>query len=211
MAAPVFVDGVTPLNAANLNALGAEVNGKVTNGGGVPKITAQAISAGPPAGPADGDIWIATGVDARGTVWQFRYNAGSASAYKWEFIGGPAVVAPPVDTAENTASGVPVDLATVGPFFALPRPGDYTFEYGCRFSNTLQGNGNMCILAVNNVDLYQQFAVAPNAGSAFWLPFYAKRALAGLTASVAKFQYAAVGGTAYFDSRTLSVLPTRVS
>ena len=53
-----------------------------------PKITSGAISAGPPKTPDDGDIWIALAAGANGENWQFRYNAGSASAYKWEFIGG---------------------------------------------------------------------------------------------------------------------------
>jgi hypothetical protein len=53
-----------------------------------PKVTAGAFSSGPPGSPADGDIWVALSVDANGTAWQFRYNAGSASTYKWEFIGG---------------------------------------------------------------------------------------------------------------------------
>ena len=61
-------------------------------------VTAGPIADGPPASPADGDLWVALGAgttrtrEARtssgGVAWQFRYNAGSASAYKWEFIGG---------------------------------------------------------------------------------------------------------------------------
>ena len=56
------------------------------------KITTSAFSGGPPASPSDGDIWIASGVDSNGTRWQFQYNAGSSSAYKWEFIGGIPMV-----------------------------------------------------------------------------------------------------------------------
>jgi hypothetical protein len=59
--------------------------------GGLPLITTSPISGGPPASPADADIWIATGVDANGTRQSFQYNAGSASAFKWECIGGPPV------------------------------------------------------------------------------------------------------------------------
>src|SRR5262252_1084047 len=50
-------------------------------------ITASAWSSAVPAFPNDGDIWYATGLGG-GLMWTFRYNAGSASAYKWECIGG---------------------------------------------------------------------------------------------------------------------------
>jgi hypothetical protein len=44
--------------------------------------------------PADNDIWIATDVDANGTCWMFQLQLCRASAlYKWEFIGGPPVIA----------------------------------------------------------------------------------------------------------------------
>lgn len=84
------------------------------------KETVSAISGGPPASPADGDIWTATGVDTNGTVWRFRYNAGSASSYKWEFIGGS-----PLYTANNTGTSFNsagwTRIATV----AINRPGEY--------------------------------------------------------------------------------------
>jgi hypothetical protein len=51
------------------------------------KITTGALSAGPPAAPASGDIWHATGVDANGTVWSFVYDP-TQPTYKWCFIGG---------------------------------------------------------------------------------------------------------------------------
>lgn len=56
----------------------------------VGKITVSAFSGGPPASPASGDIWIAYDV-VGGTRWMFQYHAESASAYKWEFMGGPRI------------------------------------------------------------------------------------------------------------------------
>ena len=44
-----------------------------------------------PASPVDGQEHIYT-AGANGECWRFRYNAGSSSAYKWEYIGGAEVV-----------------------------------------------------------------------------------------------------------------------
>lgn len=97
-----------------------------------PKITAGAFGSGPPASPQDGDIWIATGVDGTtGVTWQFRYNAASASSFKWEFIGGaPAIRQDPTRTARsvgtiNTWQTVPGISA-----FTTARAGEYQFMVG---------------------------------------------------------------------------------
>lgn len=78
--------------------------------------------------PIDGDEVILIADAANGVMWHFRYNAGSASALKWEFIGGPPMTAW-VDTSESHAYAADqnqfVDLATVGPQVLAPRGGDY--------------------------------------------------------------------------------------
>src|SRR5262245_9498436 len=81
----------------------------------------------PPASPADGDEWILPADATNGVMWQFRYRAASASAYKWEFIGGPPLVIYIVTTETTTTTGAWVDLTTVGPAFTAPRGGDYLF------------------------------------------------------------------------------------
>jgi hypothetical protein len=68
--------------------------------------------------------------------WRFRYNAGSSSAYKWEFVGGTPVIVG-IPAAETTTSvGVWVDLATVGPAFTVPRAGDYEVQISCAMTDT---------------------------------------------------------------------------
>lgn len=102
---------------------------QINNGGQVlPVITSGAFASGPPGTPSDGDIWLATGVDANGTVWQFRYNAGSASSFKWEFVGGSDL-----QVAQTNLNVVVNTLTTTGGFFysagtmtySAARPGDY--------------------------------------------------------------------------------------
>lgn len=82
------------------------------------------FASGPPSSPSSGDIWIAT-VDANGTRWQFQYNAGSASAYKWEFIGGSPVLLQDTSGSKfvNTLSATWQQIYTGT--IATAREGDY--------------------------------------------------------------------------------------
>jgi hypothetical protein len=94
--------------------------------------------------PSDGNIWAATAVDANGTRWAFQFNAGSGSAFKWEFIGGFPQAVSPVGSI-TTASAVPVDL-TGGPTLTLARAGDYMIEFGDYVTLNVAGINNMTTL-----------------------------------------------------------------
>jgi hypothetical protein len=133
----VFQDSGTTLptysgNGASTLAV-TKVDGVVYPTGKPPRITNSPISGGPPLAPDEGDIWNATGVDANGTRWQFQYNPGSASAYKWEFIGGARRAAGPSGNIA-TASTAMVDL-TGAPTFVIPRTGDYIVDWGMYATN----------------------------------------------------------------------------
>jgi len=105
------------------------------------RTTVASLSGGPPGAPSDGDIWIATNVDGNGARWQFQYNAGSASAFKWEFIGGfPQSIGPAGSI--TTSSAAPVDL-TGGPSLTLARAGDYMVEFGVNATSQVAGANNM--------------------------------------------------------------------
>ena len=95
-------------------------------GQGAPLITNAVMNAAPFTSPYDGQE-VNLQVDAaNGVNWRFRYNAASASAYKWEFVGGSELVVV-VGGGESTTGGVGsyVNLATVGPSIVVPRAGDY--------------------------------------------------------------------------------------
>jgi hypothetical protein len=87
-----------------------------------------------PGSPYDGQVF--TLVDSGGGTtyqWTFRYNAGSASANKWEFIGGT-----PARTASGSgtfATTTPTAL-TAGAQFTIPRAGEYTINFGARMQAT---------------------------------------------------------------------------
>lgn len=102
--------------------------------------TTSPMSGGPPASPGDGDIWIATGVDAAGTRWAFQYNAGSSSVAKWEFIGGPPKVVGGSAGWGASTSTVYTDFSPALSF-TLPRNGDYFFRWGAMvFADTIGTN-----------------------------------------------------------------------
>lgn len=54
------------------------------------KFTTSTLAGGPPGSPADGDIWIATGIGGTSKRWQFQYDSAETT-YKWKFIGGTAL------------------------------------------------------------------------------------------------------------------------
>jgi hypothetical protein len=101
---------------------------------GLPKITSSAYASGPPGSPADGDIWIGLAAGGSGQNWMFRYAAGSSSAYKWEFLGGPEVA---THTRQNNMGGS-VWTPICGSL-AVTRPGDYTLRGGMWGANASSG------------------------------------------------------------------------
>jgi hypothetical protein len=56
-------------------------------------------------------------------AWRFRYNAGSTSTYKWEFIGGaPSLAYEAVDFVISTPT-------PAGPVLTAPRAGQYVLQH----------------------------------------------------------------------------------
>lgn len=180
-----------------------------------PLITTSTMAGGPPGSPADGDIWIATAVDANGTRWQFQYNAGSGSASKWEFIGGRPVLVE-VTAAENTASGGYVALTTAGPAITLARAGDYDVAIGATMYNNTNNCGSRmsydiggtAAVDADNV-LFDQSPTTNSSGVSAYRP-RPKTGLAAATTLTAKYRIAN-GGTGTFQYRWMSVTPVRIA
>jgi hypothetical protein len=179
---------------------------------GTPTIT---YGTTPPASPADGDLWMFPADATNGVIWQFRYRAASASAYKWEFIGGTPALAR-VETSESltTPVGSIVDLATVGPQITLPRDGDYQIYFQAQATNSTVSSN---VLAVNVSGTswpdgsVGQIAIFIPVVNTYFVAGQPGR-YNGITGSrVVKLQYQTNGGTATFLRRVLSVTPIRVS
>lgn len=103
----------------------------------------QASPAGPPAlmisygtslpgSPFDGqEAVLVDSLTAPSYSWRFRYNAGSTSPYKWEFIGGS-----PKFDIESVGVSIAATLGPIGPILPVPRPGVYLVEFHHSFYTT---------------------------------------------------------------------------
>ena len=90
-----------------------------------------------------------------GIIWNFRYRAGSSSAYKWEFIGGPPISTQHNDGTQYTlthAAGTYSDVLTK----AIPLAGDYLINGACLLTTTSGNDAIICIntTASRNINYY---------------------------------------------------------
>jgi hypothetical protein len=86
-----------------------------------------------------------------GAVWTLKYRVGSASAYKWEYLGGAALFASSDSAAEDVTSTTFVAPTTkLG--ITLPLSGDYMIEVGDASWHTVAGAG-----------LYHSYAIGATA------------------------------------------------
>ena len=117
-----WTDNVTPVDKAHMDHIEdglvtADANATTAVTG---KQNAISYGANPPASPADGDLWCFPADAGNGAMWLFRYRAASASAYKWEFVGGAPLWAALTDI--STASGSWVASSSA---LTISRAGDY--------------------------------------------------------------------------------------
>ena len=166
-----------------------------------------------PGAPVDGqEAILVDSLTAPTYIWRFRYNAGSASAFKWEFTGGsPRSVE--VATLETTTSAAYVDLATVGPSFTIPNAGEYVASFGANGIVAVAA-GNLFVAlklgAAAAADTESVSGGTSNAGNAVAL-FGAFRRTAAV-ADVWKLQYKVSSVNAHsFSRRELHILPVRVT
>jgi len=82
-----------------------------------------------PASPADGaEFVLVDSITNPSYQWRFRYNAGSTSAYKWEFIGGAPWEKESGTEDAGSAAVWTVDGRTQ---LVIPRAGDYLVSFTC--------------------------------------------------------------------------------
>lgn len=94
--------------------------------GAAPRTAQVWYGSTPPPSPVDGDEWVFPADATNGVMWRFRYRAASASAYKWEFIGGAPLYG--YNAGPNSMTGTnPADLG--GPNITAPRSGDYMVTF----------------------------------------------------------------------------------
>jgi len=173
-----------------------------------------------PGSPVDGQEAILVDSTTAPTYrWRFRYNAGSSSTFKWEFIGGGAL-SNYLGTQQAVGSASTwVDLGTGQPIVTVPRAGDYRAEWRFRMLNadpaaqqafvtvvpaggtpgTIQAGSTA--IAPSQVTDYSDFANPTRDAS-----------LAAIAASVTlRLMYYATSTNVSFSNRLLAVTPIRVS
>jgi len=201
----VWTDNVTPVDAAKMNNIES----------GIASMFA-ATSATPPGSPVDGQIWYLPA--AAGVTWAFRYNAGSASAYKWEFIGGLPMMA-----YNNTAGSVGsantwTDIGGV-PQITTPRAGDYKIDIQARLANGATAGQAGFVTAVVSGGSPGNFQVGASVMAASqttdvagFLSGAQLADFAGIPAStIIRMMYYSSSTALQFANRTLNVTPIRVS
>lgn len=65
--------------------------------------------------------------NTNGIIWNFRYRAGSSSAYKWEFIGGTPMVANQGTGGQTSSNNYQTSNI---PQITVPLAGDYSVGFG---------------------------------------------------------------------------------
>lgn len=158
----------------------------------------------------DGQVINFLASAANGVVWRLRYNAQSASAFRWEFIGGVGL-RHEIGTTEATASTTFVDLATVGPTLTMALAGVYRATYSATgYTDTANGYAIQAPNFGGTTPLDVTSAVLRC--TAATLETTVGRTTEGTVAAggVIKVQYRAAGGTGSFSRRELMVTPVRV-
>lgn len=175
------------------------------------KITTSALSGGPPASPADTDIWIATGVESTyNGRWVFQYDSAEASANKWKFLGGEEVIARN-DAGGSTASTSYVTVTNT-PTLSIARAGDYAVKWRFRHGGASVGQGMYCSPDGAGLTASDAMAAQPvdNTGAS---TYHAARDLPlALTAGTLSLKCRVSGGSAApFDKFTVAVVPIRIA
>lgn len=169
-----------------------------------------------PATPFDGQIVYFAADATNGVVWRLRYNASSASAYQWEFVGGSPLRSH-VDTDETfTEDGTWHDASTAGPSIALPLDGDfaYIFSANCYAASQTAANAVAVGLAINGATPASADQASMLISLSTGMTLTKPGELLGRSASDSvKVRYnlgAGAGGTPHARFRELQIIPVRV-
>ncbi len=167
----------------------------------------------PTTGLVDGMVvhYQNTAMATAGIVWRFRYRAAGGT-YKWEFVGGPPLMAEVLSVASFNSTTVyeHPDTGTIGPQINLPMAGDYlvrlligrTVSTGAFFVYaTVTATG---LAAGTAVAYWRSNETTNNDGGSLVLE--TRAAISGTLYA----QYAVSGGTGSVQYRHMTALPVRV-
>jgi hypothetical protein len=166
-----------------------------------------------PASPTDGQLAVLVDSLTNPTYsWMFRYNLGSTSAYKWEYVGGsPGAVVDMSDAAVNLAATGTWYYFSPPINFTLPRAGDYLVTGTLRiFNNTGVANAQPYIGFANLWGGQHYISLEPSKAGHMHEEYLAVGQAAGVQTSLMVGTVTATGN--YFCSaKSLVVIPRRVA
>lgn len=167
-----------------------------------------------PGSPSDGqEAVLVDSVTNPSYQWRFRFNAGSTSAYKWEFIGGSDAHVVVGADETTTTTGAWLELTTVGPLVTLPRAGDYEAIGGANTYHSAAAT--VTYFGITNGTTTPPFAAATynTAVNAVIPSGTSSYRFTGLAANsdIRCRYYNGTAGTAHWTNRWLRVHPVRVS
>jgi hypothetical protein len=165
--------------------------------------------------PYDGQEILLIVDDTNGIVWRLRYNSASASAYKWEFLGGPNQTAFITTFEPATATTSWHDLATVGPQITVVRAGDYLVTASAQTQSAVSASTlyiGVVVGASSTTPVIQM--AATSAGSYLHSLSISPFLVTGVPASgILKVRYytTAAGASQTWGNRNLAIIPVRLA
>ena len=167
-----------------------------------------------PASPVDGQE-VCYGADpAGGVIWRLRYRAASASAYKWEFVGGAALFAEDFAAVGPVTSSSYIDMGNAFPV-TVPLAGDYQVAWGARMAGATATAVISAAIKVGAAATVDANALdAQPAGANYYAAGQSsrsKRINAVAAAAVLKMQHKVNVGSMTVAQRWLEATPIRVA
>jgi hypothetical protein len=185
---------------------GLDASGKVP----LAQLPAAAYATTLPGSPLDGqEAILVDSVTNPIYQWRFRYNAGSTSAYKWEFVGGTPFHGE-MATADNSHP-TPGTWLGLTPVLPLPRAGDYLFTYSVAVFPTTAVQLRATI-DLNNVGRDDWLSGVVGSATAMFsfgrANLFANGLASGTSVNITSWANVA---SQPFSRRHLSIIPVRVS
>jgi len=177
-----------------------------------PRVTAL------PTSPYDGMEVVYLADATNGIAWNLKYRAASASAYKWEFIGGMPLEALIEAAGTRTVANAFGDLGSgAGPTITVPLGGDYVVDVHAVANAIGAAAGNLYAVGPSKNGAAP---AAPN-GWAQWITPGANYIMSmvdiaeqflAMTAgdTLRPMYYAQASTTSQFQNRRITAVPRRV-
>lgn len=151
-----------------------------------------------------------------GKLWHLKYNAGSASIYKWECMGASDLFAEAL-ADETTTSQVYTSTGFTAISLLAPYAGEYMVEVGGTIWNDAIGvNTYMSFdiagggAADGDAIRFRQSNSAGNIGIITGARCRPKTIVAAGSVVVMRYKHASASGTSHFENRWMKLKPIRI-